>query len=327
MVNFCLRESDTALSIPSRSKILNFVTNEVFKALVIGYEPLINETLSKFDFYREQVEFTPCNLVAKENVIGNEAVGSKNESMSNVVLLVNSNASLPSSPSKRSIICTEDALVARIYIDWLYDLLASGITHESILGGIYDRGYKRLLTTLKDAGCRFREKKIPAPTDSNICLSLLDVNNDETYQSRTKSLNKLSNSVSRAMLYGTRTDKEMMANSIDSIIPEFASRWNIVSSDAQELLYLKALAVLLRDGLQAAEISITFVENSSNSIGVSNVSGKIDDISLKIPPLRLFDVYQNAFQRVVEKCLTEIGMRAGSNVPQVLHMQFTSNIF
>jgi hypothetical protein len=34
--NFCLRATDTALSGPSRSKVLNEVTNTVFKALVIG---------------------------------------------------------------------------------------------------------------------------------------------------------------------------------------------------------------------------------------------------------------------------------------------------
>ena len=76
-INFCLRIEDSALSGPSRfifylpdipyvikysirfypchvsrSKVLNEITNDVFKAIMIGYEPLVQETLSRFSSYR-----------------------------------------------------------------------------------------------------------------------------------------------------------------------------------------------------------------------------------------------------------------------------------
>ena len=41
MVNFCLKPSDNALSGPSPSKMLNKLTNSVFKAITIGFKPEI----------------------------------------------------------------------------------------------------------------------------------------------------------------------------------------------------------------------------------------------------------------------------------------------
>ena len=40
--------------------------------------------------------------------------------------------------------------------------------------GIYDRGYRRLLTILKDAGCVFTGHTRPSPIDQDICLSMRD---------------------------------------------------------------------------------------------------------------------------------------------------------
>lgn len=45
MINFCLRASDNGLSGPSRSKLLNEITNVVFKNIMIGFEPAIEATL------------------------------------------------------------------------------------------------------------------------------------------------------------------------------------------------------------------------------------------------------------------------------------------
>jgi hypothetical protein len=45
MINFCLRASDNGLSGPSRSKLLNEITNVVFKDIMIGFEPAIEATL------------------------------------------------------------------------------------------------------------------------------------------------------------------------------------------------------------------------------------------------------------------------------------------
>lgn len=53
LINFCLRSSDTALSRTSRSKLLNTLTNDVFKAIMINNEYLVNTVLSRFDKFFE----------------------------------------------------------------------------------------------------------------------------------------------------------------------------------------------------------------------------------------------------------------------------------
>jgi uncharacterized protein YlaN (UPF0358 family) len=113
MVNFCLRESDTALSVQSRSKVLNAITNNIFRVLIIGNDQLVNETIQSFDYFREVVDNTMCDL-SKEI---------KSESKEGL---------------ERA--CNQDQLTSRVFMDWLYDLINFGITHESMLGCTYDRG-------------------------------------------------------------------------------------------------------------------------------------------------------------------------------------------
>eukprot|EP01036_Dinobryon_divergens_P047457 gene47457-63616_t len=69
MLNFCLRSTDSALSAPSRSKVLNAVTNEVFKAVMIGHQPSINNVLSKMGAYRDSVKKTTCYLGDEDGII------------------------------------------------------------------------------------------------------------------------------------------------------------------------------------------------------------------------------------------------------------------
>ena len=47
MIDFCLRERDNALSGPSRSKKLNKITNDIFKALIIGFKPSVDQVRYK----------------------------------------------------------------------------------------------------------------------------------------------------------------------------------------------------------------------------------------------------------------------------------------
>lgn len=55
MINFCLRTSDSGLSGPSRTKLLNEVTNEVFRVLMIGYPAAIGSTLERWVRQRQLV--------------------------------------------------------------------------------------------------------------------------------------------------------------------------------------------------------------------------------------------------------------------------------
>ena len=48
MINFCLEPSDSGLSGPSTTKLLNEITNEVFRVIMIGFEPAFKETLTRY---------------------------------------------------------------------------------------------------------------------------------------------------------------------------------------------------------------------------------------------------------------------------------------
>lgn len=424
-LNFCLRQSDTVLSGPSRSKVLNEITNEVFKAIMIGFPPIVDEVLQRIDYYRNLTTHAPCVLDP------NEKNPIKSKPTENITIIEN---------------CETDLIVAQTYITWLEDLLIRGNTKNSILlGGIYDRGYKRLLTLLKDAHCRFPADETiefrPIPLDHNICLSLLDVqftstntpsnnnNNNAANKevkehsnpsflyhfpsTKTQVLNQISNIVVRCILYGSKRDRTHIANYIDNIfILQFANNWMKGNMKSQEILYLKALVILLKDNLAAAEAAIAFnrdtilkepssffktklresdqsqsnddesiwnrelsdisdeefflyfedtvVSNypstttitpspwpsSSPSSSNSSISSSTSSVNVieptafsnskvyeypvneeeeadeedQIENLRLYDTYQNAFHRVVEVCLTEIGSQQSSvddiNLPQ-----------
>ena len=292
MINFCLRPSDNALSGSSRSKFLNEVTDEVFKSIIIGFQPLIDECMNRLNMYKIQIETAECGALDDED---DEIVSTTNTDTD---------------------ACDIDIVKARKYIAKLENLLKTGATDDSTLGSIYDRGYKRLLTILKDGGCRFESNEVPAPVDSNICLSLLDLKYNKDKRTITKDLNILSNTVARAMVYGQRREKDFIAKQIEEIFPEIIKLYDI-TLESQEMLYLQALVELLKNGLAAAEIAVTYDDGpfGKSEFGYSNISTSAKDIvvqlnkaaiSRKTPNLRLYDIYWNAFRRLVETCFSEI---------------------
>lgn len=313
-VNFCLRDSDTALSVPSRSKLLNEISNNVMKALVIGYEPIVNNLAGQFKAYREQLDraesvFDDGEII--EGVCGNEtgavcATKLKSEDSSTVKPML-----------------TQDQIKTQQYLDLLESLLTRGFVQDTIaLGGIYDRGYNHLLTMLKDNGCVFLPSSRPAPIDQDICLSLFDKTRKVPLPqpSKTQILNTVANAVFRAVLYGRRSEKEIVIGEIETMLPTFAKQYTGGNDKSQEILFLKTLIVLLRHGLSSAEgvnlNRIAFNGTKTIAFGLDYKYPKngaldhIDDID-DIMSLRLFDTYQNAFQRVVECCFVETGRRPG----------------
>jgi hypothetical protein len=194
MINFCLQPTDTALSGPSRSKLLNEITNDVFKAIMLDYQPLVDSTLKKFEFYREQIEFVECPLEDPSVMWSSkESVESK----------------------KPDYKCAQDLMIGRLYVDKLEKLLDKGAVMENSFGdSVYDTGYVRLITYLSEAGCTFvplpNEETVdpkmpgmrPIPPDANICLSMLDLRDPKGGRTKTRVLNHISNCVSRAILYG-----------------------------------------------------------------------------------------------------------------------------
>ena len=137
MINFCLRISDTALSAPSRSKVLNEITNEVFRVLMIGNSDVVEDLLLRFDWYRQQADKTSCTLQDDDSALGVEFSAGD------------------SSSAAYDKACAEDLLKAQLYIDKLEALVRRSEVDNAMQGGIYDRGYKRMLTALKDSGVKF----------------------------------------------------------------------------------------------------------------------------------------------------------------------------
>lgn len=338
MLNFCLRNSDTALSGPSRSKILNDATNLVFKAIMIGFEPLVDETLLKLEAYKGMMKTAPCVLDPDERNAQRkrEEIAARAAEAASAKAVMDSFSSPPEDPAavasavaRRIESCETDLSTAYRYVDWLTDLLKTGGLHNNvILGGIYDRGYKRLLTLLKDLNCRFpkdvKERFRPVPADQNICLSLLDMKLPAGRTSKTRALNKWSNIAARCILYGGKHERTSIATFLEKHASEFAQTWTPNDPRSQESLYLRALALLLRENLAVAEVAITAQapdavspEDAAAELALAIASSSASDPTAASTPLitavsdpsnlRLFDTYQNAFHRVVEVCLTEIG--------------------
>lgn len=212
-----------------------------------------------------------------------------------------------------------------------------GIVYEDVLGSyVYDCGYKRLLTALRDAGCKFpssystssntSKNTRPFLIDKNICLSLLDLNpskrNTGNTQSKTMELNTLSNYVSRTILYGGKDEKDVLIDAIEQSIKDFANRWKLQNMDCQEIRYLQALILLLQVGISKAEEAVTSIESpivfdteNSEKHGLLTLNPvtlkdeKVINTTSMISSYRLFDSYLNAFHRVVEVCLSEISTR------------------
>ena len=55
MINFCLRSSDNGLSPPSTFKVMNEITNDVFRVIMMGYEPAVDLKLLGFSSYKDLI--------------------------------------------------------------------------------------------------------------------------------------------------------------------------------------------------------------------------------------------------------------------------------
>lgn len=323
MINFCLRATDTTLSGPSRSKLLNEATNDVFRGLMVGNVAVLRDVLSRLNIFKEQCEHITDHLQDDEIRSGNK------NNYANESEEVNTSS------------CKEDLKKSHEYITRLEKLIVGDYIEDSPMGGIYDKGYKRLLTMLRGNGCKFcpgvvkevSQKDIlnrPTPTDTDICLSLVDLKNmgNDELKTKTKALNILSNYVSRAMIYGTSRERNIVADYLQSILHIVADEWSNGVTQSQETVYIKALMLLLKDDYMVAEVAVSYVDNNGKTKifgGASNISNLIIDNASgigskydsnivimqnnnerEIPYLRLYDLYGNAFQRILEKCLVDV---------------------
>mmetsp|Transcript_34231 Transcript_34231/g.34883 ORF Transcript_34231/g.34883 Transcript_34231/m.34883 type:complete len:530 (-) Transcript_34231:284-1873(-) len=284
MLNFCLRRSDSALSGQSRSKLLNELTNEVFKAIMIGYPKAIADVLEKLSANKDKIKLSKCFL-------GEEDGG------------------VPSDSEEITKACDLDLKKALDYVNSLEKLIMKGEINTEINGGIYDRGYNRLITQFRDIGCAFVSTGV-RPVDNDICLSMLDNCLENKMPTKTRELNNIANWVLRAIIYGEATDRSTLADAIDSLTPSFADTWLKSDMKAQEVVFLQALGLLLREGVATAEAAIIYTENSSDRFGESDISGSLSEVvNIIEPPLRLRDPYLNTFQRIVSLCLRDLGER------------------
>lgn len=160
MINFCLRASDNGLSGPSTNKLMNEITNDAFRVLMMGYGP--------------GVELTVLGLATSKVQL--KSVGGTEAALTYLSWL-------------------EDLLTRGD----VQDLSALGADSTIPVDSPYLKGYKRLLELLKDAGCKNYGNGLgcPKPEDTNICLSLLDLSRPAGTASRTLELNTISNCVSK----------------------------------------------------------------------------------------------------------------------------------
>lgn len=318
-VNFCLRSTDSSLSGQSRSKLLNSITNAVFKAIIIGSNSGVEYVETIFDDFRIKVgqckaNGTVCDFSTDTNVAVLDEETKMSANPGRVVLETGEEFDFFNLTEK------EDLTLAQMYIDNLENLLLKGEVGQGVLsasgtndgkGNLYDRGYRRLLTVLKDAGCTFGESgegRPRPPEDKNICLSLFDMSAPVTEPSVTKELNRISNVVSRAMLYGGASEKDRLALTMERKLPAIQKNFDM-SDDSQEKTYLAALAYMLRNGLGPTQEQISGEYSNTGGFGESVVEGGIGQVKKEQGTLRLFDAYSNAFQRVVDTCLSEISFR------------------
>ena len=551
MINFCLRKTDTALSGSSKSKMLNAISNEVFRAIMIAHEPRVDTLSSKFHFFREQLGGTKCYLDANNMI---SLVPPPKWDPNTLMKLPPPGDDDNAAAVNVGDVYTTDSAASMKYLSALEGLLKSGQKRTQPIGdATYDTGYSRLVTLLREAGCRFEnddmgdeglfgesggaggvsksgggsgsgsgvnappvgasglrvlagaladlpdgqrtvldthkgavivtnqggqlyavnakcphlglpmktgdispdangapiltckfhnskfnledgkcvtwcsgvmgipgteniagamgkfggKEKSPAtvypveveggqvyvqleapvlastdgmsvfdplgmtvnvpvvgrprPMDSRICLSLMDNAMPPGGKSKTRELNIVANCVSRAMLYGTKADKDELAVYLDEMARSFPDRWVVAEgAEGQEVRFVRALSLLLRSGLTAAAEATTFLGGPSDWLlrgdvdvsartsasasvasGASTVPTSFDvattsvigvnaelsandntiptlsltkrgmQLSMPAPPLRLYDTYQNAFQRVIDSCFREISTRGG----------------
>lgn len=136
-INFCLSTSDTSLSGPSRSKVLNEITNDVFKALIIGYKPIMREVLQRIDLvYTKQLN---------TNLAYDDYVSFSNEQIKKVDDGRSSTVQSQKEYEKHQI---QDLKVSLTYVNWLQSLLLNGTIYEPELGGVHDRFVDQLCLLL-----------------------------------------------------------------------------------------------------------------------------------------------------------------------------------
>lgn len=312
-VDFCLRERDSGLAPQSRSKVLNSLTNQVFSALLIGYTPRFAVILGELSQVREDLEFYPCMLGERED------------------------GDL-STPELKEAACTKDILAARIYVDFLKDLLLSRSVHERTLGGLYDKGYKLLLTMLRDAGVIGVGTgiNIRRAEEANICLSVLD-RMQPGVASFTSELNSRCNIVARCLLYGNRDDREALADDLKSFADHYPDEWahDPSAKDPEVRSFLLILADLCSSVEETTEGERELRAASAVSRGVKEpgagalskgrvaVSGIRADVlafedDVRVTLLHSLSSYRKALDRVFSVMLEELGRRRVAPVNDVL---------
>lgn len=86
----------------------------------------------------------------------------------------------------------------------------------------------------------------------------MDISNKINALSKTKEINHLSNYVARAILYGGNREKDYLASAIENHLKPFAKEWLRGDMNAQEIVYMKAMSLLLKEGITAAGEAVTF---------------------------------------------------------------------
>jgi hypothetical protein len=258
--------------------------NFSFSLSIKGDRELIQDCLQSFPMIKDISDRTECYLDGPPSSIPTDDININNRPANLNQLGNNQYQIVPSSNQVDGVTvietCALDLKASRQYIERLERLIRYGDTKYVPLGGIYDLGFARLLTLLRDSGCLFESNqnlnaeqlkmemnssneitKIWSTKDANICLSAYDAlskkNNDiPNKPSHTMILNQYANIVSRTILYGGAKEKSFIAANLEKKLPALAKRMNC-DTHSQEIYFLRGLIVLLTEGLTKAESTVT----------------------------------------------------------------------
>ncbi|CAM9840915.1 unnamed protein product, partial [Phaeothamnion confervicola] len=179
------------------------------------------------------------------------------------------------------------------YLDYVTSLgLAAGgcPTRERLekLEGRFHEAFSRVASVLGDFGCVVAEgvSGRVAPKDKDICLSVLDYS--LTVETRTRALNAIANRVCRTICVGNDDDLAALAREMEARRGVVLARWlGARWPDSQEDKFYRSLAMLLTRGFADA-------------------------------PPELHGPYSNAYKRLVDVLVQEVGTRSAPASDKVL---------
>lgn len=268
--NICLADDLQQPLEKNLAAFANAVSNDVLNKMITGYGPALSTLKSDFPVLQQEATslFERTLRYANASAAYNE----------------------------------KNLLQVQSYLRRMQDIVKGKWTLERKIGGPYDDASSRVLTALR------RVHYDPAKggiADKDLCLSLQDKLNtpSEYYESDQQRLNKVSNSVARAMKHCDLGARMSLADSIEFNMGHRGTYAPETGQRPQACYYVQALLSLLREGGKDTLSRITYGgPASSDKPGTSNIADYIPGAHRNFKPvsrLRLVEPYRTVYFRVL----------------------------